>query len=144
MKPDPRALREVGRAIPETVLERMGRATSRVQEESPLPADILESDTAYRVILDAPGATASDVQVQVTDGTIEVRIDRFRPFNEGFEMLFPGRGLELDGQVPLPEGAIDADGTTATLTDHGTLVITVPKAPTPAAEDTDEPNETAA
>ncbi|MGM0371943.1 MAG: Hsp20/alpha crystallin family protein [Halobacteriota archaeon] len=144
MKPDPRALREMGRAVPKTVLERLGRATGRVQEESPLPADILESDTEYRLVLDAPGATASDVQVQVTDGAVEVRIDRFRPFNEGFEMVFPGRGLELDGRVPLPEEAIDADGATATLTDHGTLVVTVPKAPTAATEDTDEPSESAA
>lgn len=130
MKPDPRALQDVGRAIPEQVLERLGRVTSRVQEESPLPADILESEDAYRIVLDAPGATASDVQVQVTDGVLEVRIDRFRPFNEGFEMVFPGRGLELDGTVPLPEDAVEAAEAEATLTDQGTLVVTIPKART--------------
>lgn len=139
MRPDPRALEEYTRAIPEVVLERLGRATSRVQEESPLPADVLESDEEYRVILDAPGATASDVQVQVIDGELEVRIDRFRPFNEGFEMVFPGRGLELDGSISLPADAIQAEAATATLTDHGTLVVSIPK-----ATSSDGTNETTA
>jgi HSP20 family protein len=137
MKPDPRALGDVSRAVPEVVLERLGRVTSRVQEESPLPADVLESDEEYRVVLDAPGATASDVQVQVVDGELEVRIDRFRPFNEGFEMVFPGRGLELDGSVSLPSDAIRPDAASATLTDYGTLVVKIPKTETnDAASDT--------
>ncbi|MBS3761204.1 Hsp20/alpha crystallin family protein [Halodesulfurarchaeum sp.] len=139
MRSDPRALGDLTRAVPEIVLERLGRVTSRVQEESPLPADVLESDEEYRVVLDAPGATASDVQVQVVDGELEVRIDRFRPFNEGFEMVFPGRGLELDGSVSLPSNAIRPDSASATLTDYGTLVVTIPK-----TETNDAANDTAA
>ncbi|MFB6110305.1 MAG: Hsp20/alpha crystallin family protein [Halodesulfurarchaeum sp.] len=138
MKPDPRAIREVGRTIPEYLLKRAGRITGRVQEESPLPADVLESDGAYRIVLDAPGATASDVQVQVTAGALEVRIDRFRPFNEGFEMVFPGRGLELDGTVPLPEDPLDPAEATATLTDRGTLAVTIPKATEGTGETEDD------
>ncbi len=135
MNTDPRALKEIGESLPDMLLDRFGRVTSKVQEESPLPADVLESDEAYRVVLDAPGATASDVNVQLTDSTLEVRIDRFRPFNEGFEMVVPGRGLELDGSVPLPTSGIRPDEATATLTDHGTLVVEIPKTPTDPVED---------
>ena len=126
MRPDAETVADIGRSLPETVLQRLGRAASRVHEESPLPADVLESDDAYRIVLDAPGASPSDISLQVSDGTLEVRIDRFRPFNEGFEMVFPGRGLELDGSVPLPEDIRPAEAT-ATVSDHGTLVVTVPK-----------------
>jgi HSP20 family protein len=124
---DDQTLREASRAVPRAVLERFGRMAGRVHEESPLPADVLESEDAYRVVLDTPGASASDVSLQVNDEVLEVRIDRFRPFNEGFEMVFPGRGLELDGTVPLP-GPVRAAAASATLTDRGTLEVTVPKA----------------
>lgn len=128
MRPDREAISDVGRSVPQAVLQRVGRAASRFHEETPLPADVLESDEEYRVVLDAPGASASDVRLQITDGVLEVRIDRFRPFNEGFEMVFPGRGLELDGSVPLPDSAIRPDDASGTVTDHGTLVVTIPKA----------------
>ncbi|MFW5965138.1 MAG: Hsp20/alpha crystallin family protein [Halodesulfurarchaeum sp.] len=125
------ALREIARGVPQTLLERVGRTAGRVQEETPLPADILESETAYRIILDAPGATPGDVQIQLDGNVLEVRIDRFRPFNEGFEMVFPGRGLELDGTLPLPEDDLDPAGASAELTDRGTLEVTIPKASEP-------------
>lgn len=128
MTVDRETLTEAGRSVPRRVLETVGRAVSRVHEESPLPADVLESETEYRIVLDAPGATASDVSAQVTDGVLEVRIDRFRPFNEGFEMVFPGRGLELDASVPLPEDDLRPEEASATLSDHGTLMVTIPKA----------------
>lgn len=133
MTPDSETLREASQSIPRRVLEGVGRAVSRAHEETPLPADVLESETEYRVVLDAPGATASDVSAQVTDGVLEVRIDRFRPFNEGFEMVFPGRGLELDGIVALPDEPLRPEDATATLTDRGTLEVTIPKAESSAA-----------
>ena len=59
---------------------------------------------------------------------MQVRIDRFRDFYEGFEMRFPGRGLSLDGSATLPDdAAVDADDATATLADNGTLRVTIPK-----------------
>jgi hypothetical protein len=43
-------------------------------------------------------------------------------------MRFPGRGLALDGRADLPEGAaVDPAGAEATLTDNGTLQVTLPK-----------------
>jgi len=80
------------------------------------------------VVFDAPGATASDVQVNYDDGAVEVRIDRFREFREGFEMVFPGRGLSLDGRARLPEdAAVDASSARAELRDEGTLYVFLPK-----------------
>lgn len=121
-------LRELGRSVGSAVLQRVGRAASKVQESKPLPADLLESDDAYLVVFDAPGATGSDVQVRYADGGVLVRIDRFRDFHEGFEMLFPGRGLSLDGRADLPADAVvNAEAATATLTENGTLRVRVPK-----------------
>jgi HSP20 family protein len=121
-------LRDIGESVGATVMERVGRAMGRAQERTPLPVDLLESDDAYLAVFDAPGTTSTDVQVQYTDGAIEVRIDRFRGFHEGFEMRYPGRGLSLDGHVELPEDAhVDAEAATATLQDNGALSVEVPK-----------------
>jgi HSP20 family molecular chaperone IbpA len=121
-------IREFGQSAANAVLERMGRGISRVQERRPLPTDLLESDDAYLVVFDAPGTARSDVQVRFVDGRVQVRIDRFREFYEGFEMRFPGRGLALDGEVDLPDDAdVDAGAANATLSDNGTLKVRIPK-----------------
>ena len=122
-------IRELGRSLGNTVMETVGRAASRVQERRPLPVDLLESEDAFLAVFDAPGATSSDVQVRFDDDAVEVRIDRFRDFYEGFEMLVPGRGLALDGRVTLPtEAAVEPDEADATLRRNGTLEVRIPKA----------------
>ncbi len=137
-------IRDIGRSVGETVTENVGRAVGRLQEATPLSADLLESDDAYLVLFDAPGAAASDVQVRYEEGEVLVRIDRFREFREGYEMRYPGRGLALDGSVELPEDAlVDPDGATATLREDGTLAVEVPKREDPIdfgdhAEDDDD------
>jgi HSP20 family protein len=121
-------LKELGESIAESTVERVGRGISRIQEQRPLPYDVLESDDAYLIVFDAPGVRRQDVQVRFLDGEVKVRIDRFRDFHEGFEMRFPGRGLALDGSAPIPEGsAVDPEDATATVTDDGTLQVHLPK-----------------
>lgn len=121
-------IRRTVESIGNAVLDGIGRASSRVQESKPIATDLLESDDEYLAVFDAPGATASDIQVRLDGRTIRIRVDRFREFYEGFEMRFPGRGLSLDGQVRLPDGsAIDPEGASATLTAKGTLEVHVPK-----------------
>jgi len=121
-------MRELGETIGNTVVESVGRAVGRTQEQRPLAADLLESDDAYLVVFDAPGVERPDVQVRFDDGRVEVRLDRFREFHEGYDMRFPGRGLSLEGSVRLPEGAAaDPAGASATLTQHGTLQVRLPK-----------------
>jgi HSP20 family molecular chaperone IbpA len=121
-------LSRIGESIGDALLGRAGRLAARVQERRELAADVLESEDAYRVVFDVPGATRSDVQVKFVDRGVSIRVDRFREFHEGFEMRFPGRGLSLDGRVDLPEDAVvDAEGAVATLTDRGTLEVELPK-----------------
>ena len=132
------SLRDVGETLSNAVLENVGRAMSRAQERTPLPVDLLESEDAYLAVFDAPGATSSDVQVRFSGRTIEIRIDRFRDFHEGFDMRVPGRGLSLDGSVTLPEGAVvEPDGATATLYDNGTLQVHVPKGEASTADESE-------
>ena len=121
-------IREIGESVANTVLERVGRGMSRVQERKPLPHDLLESDDAYLIVFDTPGVQRSDVQVRFLDGEVKVRIDRFRDFHEGFEMRFPGRGLALDGSAPIPQDTpVEPGDATATVTDDGTLEVHLPK-----------------
>ncbi|MGM0590864.1 MAG: Hsp20/alpha crystallin family protein [Halobacteriota archaeon] len=121
-------LKEFGESAANAVLERVGRGVGRMQERKPLPYDLLESDDAYLVVFDTPGAMRSDVQVRFVQDEVQVRVDRFRDFHEGFEMRFPGRGLSLDGSVKLPEDAsVDPDNASATLTAHGALQVRIPK-----------------
>ena len=132
-------IRDISRSVGETVAENVGRAAGRLQEAKPLSADVLESEDAYLVVFDAPGAAASDVQVRHEDGEVLVRIDRFREFREGYEMRFPGRGLALDGSVELPDdAAVDPDRATATLRSDGTLAVEVPKLSEPADPEDEE------
>ena len=139
-------IRELGETIGNTVVESVGRAVGRAQEQRPLPADLLESDDAYLAVFDAPGVEGSDVQVRFEDNTVIVRLDRFRDFHEGYEMRFPGRGLALDGEVTLPgDAAVDPSGATATLKDNGTLQVQIPKLDVETADDAsveDEHDET--
>ncbi|TQQ79752.1 Hsp20/alpha crystallin family protein [Halonotius terrestris] len=123
-------LETYGREAINTVLERVGRGIGHVQERKPLEYDLLESDDAYLVVFDAPGASKEDVQVRYINNELEVRIDRFREFYEGFEMRVPGRGLTLSGTAELPDAASITTGTTspeATLTQEGTLHVRIPK-----------------
>jgi HSP20 family molecular chaperone IbpA len=121
-------IRELGETIGGAVVESVGRAVARTQEQRPLDVDLLESDDAYLAVFDAPGIESGDVQVRFEDRTVIVRLDRFREFHEGYKMRFPGRGLSLDGSVELPtDAAVDPSGATATLKENGTLQVQIPK-----------------
>lgn len=123
---------EYGKAVGEEVMEHVGRATARLQEATPLGADVLESEDEFVVVFDAPGATANDVQINYDEGRIEVRIERFRPFRDRFEMRIPGRGLTLRGHADLPADAnVDETAARAELEGDGTLWIRLPKTDPP-------------
>ena len=128
-------IRDIGESVGNAVLDGVGRIAGRTQERRPLPTDVLESDDAYLIVFDAPAASAGDVQVRFSEDAVHVRIDRVRDHHEGFEMRAPGRGLALDGQADLPDGArVDPEAATATLTSTGTLEVRVPKADEPDDE----------
>lgn len=121
-------LSNLGKSVGSTLYRQIGRANGRVQTHRSLPVDILENDTSYRVVFDAPGAEPDDVQVRYLEGNIKIRIDRFRQFREGYEMRFPGRGMSLNGEAELPTDAVvDPDAGTARLSETGTLSVELPK-----------------
>jgi HSP20 family protein len=142
------AIRDLTESVTDTVLENVGRAMARAQERRPLNTDVLETDDAIRVVFDAPGADAEDVQVRFEDGAVHVRIDRFREYREDYSMLFPGRGLTLSGHATLPhEVDLEPEAATATLRENGTLHVTIPKAEgeqEAPANDEDEPDDATA
>ncbi len=138
-------IRKVGETIGRAVLDGIGRAASRVQERKGLPADLLESDAAYLVVFDAPGANANDVQVRFEGNRLTVQIERYRQFYDDFEMRFPGRGLGLTGSITLPEEAdVTPEDADATITNNGTLEILIPKADTDVAVVTDAESDSEA
>ncbi|WP_144919791.1 Hsp20/alpha crystallin family protein [Halorubrum salsamenti] len=119
---------ETGRSVVRRALERLGRGWSKMQERRPLSYDLLESDDAYLVVFDAPGVRGEDLNVTFLDHTVEVELDRFRDFYDGYEMLFPGRGVSLSGSADLPRDAnVTPQGANATLTRNGTLQVEIPK-----------------
>jgi HSP20 family protein len=134
-------IREVGASVGRAVLDGIGRAASRLQERRALAADLLEGEDAYLAVFDAPGAAAADIGVRFEGNSISIRIDRFREFYEGYEMVFPGRGLTLNGAVDLPEdAAVEADNAEATLTRKGTLEVLIPKSESAEGDSEKEPS----
>jgi Molecular chaperone (small heat shock protein) len=120
------AVLEAGRELLERGLERAGRGVSRMQEMGEIPADLLESDAEYHLLVDAAGASAEDVAVRAVGRTVTVEIDRFRSFDPDYILRYPGRGMQLSTSVELP-AAIDPDGAEATVDQTGTLSVRIPK-----------------
>ena len=119
---------DTGRTVFREALSKVGKGWGRVQERRSLEYDLLESDEAYLVVFDAPGVHAEDVRVRFLDHTVEVHLERFREFFEGYEMRFPGRGLTLSGTAKLPgDAAVTPTGANATVTNNGTLEVEIPK-----------------
>jgi len=131
---DRTGLRELTRPFESATLDVLGRTAARLHEERGLDADVYEGEGEYLVVVDAPGAEPADVQTRYVDGALEVRVDRFRSFHEGFELVYPGRGLVLSTTVELPEGAdVDPEAARASLEDDGTLTVHLPKRETDEA-----------
>ncbi|WP_049922811.1 Hsp20/alpha crystallin family protein [Halopiger djelfimassiliensis] len=126
-------------SVGNALYRQVGRANGHIQNHRSIPVDVLEAPDSYLVVFDAPGAEPDDVQVRYLAGTVRIRIDRFRKYREGYEIRFPGRGMELDGEAELPADAVvDPDAGTATLTETGTLRIEIPKGRA-IDDDADEP-----
>lgn len=122
------SFKDVRSSISSSIYRQVGRASSQIQKGRSLPVDVLESEDSYLVVFDAPGAEKEDVQVRYIEGTVKIRIDRYREFYEGFEMQFPGRSMAIDGSAELPADAlVSPDAGTARLSENGTLNIEIPK-----------------
>jgi HSP20 family molecular chaperone IbpA len=88
-------------------------------------ADMLESDEAYLLVLDMPGATAETVDVAVVDGRLQVEARREKTVPTSFRYLTEERSLFVDAELPLPPDATGADAEGEV--ERGVLTIRLPK-----------------
>ena len=102
------ALREALRELPDAVF-----------------GDVLESDDAYLLVLDLPGATPDSVELSVERGLLEVTASRDRTAPEGFERVVDGREGQLSFELPVPMDATGRDAEASV--DGGVLELKLPK-----------------
>lgn len=102
------ALREALRELPDAVF-----------------GDVLESDDAYLVVLDLPGATAETVELSVARGLLQVEASRDPNVPAEFERVVEGRERELSFEFPVPIDATGADAEASM--DDGVLELALPK-----------------
>ncbi|MFB6183741.1 MAG: Hsp20/alpha crystallin family protein [Haloarculaceae archaeon] len=91
-------------------------------------ADVLESDDAYLLVVDLPGATADTVDVRAEGSRLRIEARREKDTPEGFRYLEEDRSMFLDVDLPLPP---DVTGTDADGSVHdGVLELRLPKTST--------------
>ncbi|WP_458187519.1 Hsp20/alpha crystallin family protein [Haladaptatus sp. NG-WS-4] len=88
-------------------------------------ADLLESDDAYLLVVDMPGVTEETIDIDVTNGRLQIEARREKEVPREFNYLNEERSLFLDAELPLPPDAAGAGGG-ATIA-RGVLEITLPK-----------------
>lgn len=88
-------------------------------------ADLLESDDAYRLVIDLPGVTADNLDLRTDGGRLRIDARREKPYGPGYKYVAEDRSLFLDADLPLPP---DATGEEAIASiDNGVLEVTLPK-----------------
>lgn len=88
-------------------------------------ADLLESDDAYMLVVDLPGATGETTDVRVDSGRLIIEARRDKDVPDGFDYRREDRSLFLDAQLPLPPDAVGEDASAEF--DRGVLELTLPK-----------------
>ncbi|KPN30234.1 Hsp20/alpha crystallin family protein [Halolamina pelagica] len=87
-------------------------------------ADLLESESAYRLVIDLPGATADTTDLRSEGGRLQIEARREKSFGGAFDYVREDRPLFLDVEIPLPPDAgSDADASM----ERGVLTVTIPK-----------------
>jgi HSP20 family molecular chaperone IbpA len=87
--------------------------------------DLLESDDAYRLVVDIAGATEATADVSVEDHRLRVEARREKDVPVDFRYRNEERALFVDFEVPLPP---DAAGTASVVgVERGVLTVDVPK-----------------
>lgn len=124
------------RALPATVGTQLFRASGRVartvQNVRTLPADVLENESTYLVLVDTPGVEPSGLDIRYLDGRLQIAVDRTRHHERNATGTVLGRAMELSTDVSLPEDAvIDPESATARLSAVGTVKIELPKEAAP-------------
>jgi len=95
-------------------------------------ADLLESEEAYLLVIDLPGATAETVDAHTEGHRLSIEARRAKDLPTDFEYVSEERSLFLDVDLPLPPD-VEADGISGAV-DRGVLQITLPKTSKTATE----------
>ena len=88
-------------------------------------ADLLESDDAYLLVVDVPGATPESTVVEFEDGSLQVEANAEKDIPEGFRYQSECREDGLAFELPLP-GDVDPDEANASV-DRGVLEVRLPR-----------------
>jgi len=88
-------------------------------------ADLLESEDAYLVIVDLPGASGDTTDVTVEDGRVRIEASREKDVPREFRYVTEERSLFLDAELPLPPD-VSERGADASV-DRGVLELRLPK-----------------
>jgi len=108
-----------------TVQQRLNRFAAAPAGWTP-PVDLLETADRYVVMVELPGVSQNEVQLQLQDGNLTisgVRRER-EPACEEYHRIERGHGaFSRTFHLPLP---VDVEGITADLRD-GVLTVTCPK-----------------
>ena len=90
-------------------------------------ADIMEGDTEFRIVMDLPGITSEDLNIQVENQALSVSAKRNHQMPEGFELSRRERMGEVSFHRNFNLGnVIDPDRIDARL-ENGILMLTLPK-----------------
>ncbi|ACV12745.1 heat shock protein Hsp20 [Halorhabdus utahensis DSM 12940] len=95
-------------------------------------ADLLESESAYLLVIDVPGATGETVDARTEGNRLDIEARRAKDVPTDFEYVSEERSLFLDVELPLPPD-VEADGISGTV-DRGVLELTLPKMTETATE----------
>ncbi|WP_248515218.1 Hsp20/alpha crystallin family protein [Salinarchaeum laminariae] len=95
-------------------------------------ADLLESEDAYRILIDLPGVTEETLDVTASTGSLRIEAHRDKPDTAGYRFVAEQRDAFLDVELPLPPNvtAEDADASI----ERGVLELTIPKRSTDVTE----------
>jgi len=88
-------------------------------------ADLLESEDAYLVVVDLPGATSTTVDARVEQGRLRLEAQREKDVPPEFRYVREERSLFLDAELPLPPDATGEDATGQLR--RGVLELRLPK-----------------
>lgn len=88
-------------------------------------ADLLESEEAYLLVLDLPGATGETTDLSVTDRRLSIEARREKEVPPEFRYRREDRSLFLDAELPLPPDATGADADASM--EQGVLELRLPK-----------------
>lgn len=91
----------------------------------PVVADLLETDDAYLLLLDLPGATPEETSVSTRDGVLHVVAHREKAMPDDATVVREERPQTLEVELPLPSDVLD-EGASASIAD-GVMEVTLPR-----------------